>query len=136
MFNVEDVTDDELAVIADDNQDLPPYDHDAIAGTFTSMCTSEPAMCGDHSAPKDTVFFDAPFGLLRLDMVKTADANGNLATEVPYFIEVLGISEMQGWLFQIEEVTMTIELDPGTIRMLVLAALIICGASVEQLGLV
>ena len=24
MFNVEDVTDDELAVIADDNQDLPP----------------------------------------------------------------------------------------------------------------
>ena len=55
-----------------------------------------PAMCGDHSAPKDTVFFDAPFGLLRLDMVKTADANGNLATEVPYFIEVLGISEMQG----------------------------------------
>jgi len=30
---------------------------------------------------------------------------------------------------------MTIELDPATIRMLVLAALIICGASVEQLGL-
>ena len=96
MFNVEDVTDDELAVIADDNQDLPPYDHDAVAGTFTSVCSSEPAMCGDHGAPKDTVFFDAPFGMLRLDMVKTADASGTLSTEVPYFIEVLGISEMQG----------------------------------------
>lgn len=31
---------------------------------------------------------------------------------------------------------MTIELDPATIRMLVVALLIICGASVEQLGLV
>ena len=30
---------------------------------------------------------------------------------------------------------MTIELDPATIRMLVLAALIICGASVEQMGM-
>lgn len=31
---------------------------------------------------------------------------------------------------------MTIELDPATIRMLLVALLIICGASVEQLGLV
>ena len=31
---------------------------------------------------------------------------------------------------------MTIELDPATIRMLLVALLVICGASVEQLGLV
>lgn len=96
MFNVEDATDDELAVIADDNQDLPPYDHDAVAGTFTSMVASDIAVCGNHGAPKDTIFFDAPFGLAQLTFTKSADAAGDLDGNVLYFIEVLGISEMQG----------------------------------------
>lgn len=96
MFNVEDATDDELAVIADDNQDLPPYDHDAIAGTFTSKVYTEIAMCGNHGAPKDTIYFDAPFGLAEIDLTKTGDSSGNLSADVIYQIEVLGISEMQG----------------------------------------
>lgn len=96
MFNVEDATDDELQVIADDNQDLPPYDQDAAAGSFTSMCLTDVAACGNWGQPKDTIHFDAPFGLTYLELVKQTDSNGDLDGDITYIIEVLGISEMQG----------------------------------------
>lgn len=96
MFNVEDSTDDELAEIAEDNQDLPPYDHDAVAGTFTSKAPCEAAVVGNHGLPKDVIHFEAPFGLVELGMIKTGDSSGNLSDDIPFQIEVLGISEMQG----------------------------------------
>lgn len=96
MFNVEDSTDDELAEIAEDNQDLPPYDHDGVAGTFTSAAYGEVAVVGNHGLPKDVVHFEAPFGLLNLVWAKTGDSSGNLSDDISYQIEVLGISEMQG----------------------------------------
>ncbi len=95
MFNVEDATDDELQVIADDNQDLPPYDQDNYKGTFTSAASGEFAVLGNFGVVKDTVFFDVPFGLLTLSALKTADSSGNLSDDIPLLIEVLGISEMQ-----------------------------------------
>ena len=95
MFNVEDATDDELQVIADDNQDLPPYDADAAAGSYTSICIADVAACGNWGAPKDVVHFDAPFGLTYLEFVKTTDSAGALQNDVTFLIEVLGISEMQ-----------------------------------------
>lgn len=96
MFNVEDATDDELQVIADDNQDKPPYDHDGDNGTFTSAAVGELAVCGNHGSPKDVVHFDAPFGLAAILFLKTGDSAGNLSADVAFQIEVLGISEMQG----------------------------------------
>jgi hypothetical protein len=96
MFNVEDSTDDELQVIADDNQDLPPYNQDSHMGSFTSKAVGDIAVTGNYGAPKDTVYFDAPFGLAEIVMLKTADTSASLAADISYHIEVLGISEMQG----------------------------------------
>lgn len=95
MFNVEDATDDELQVIADDNQDLPPYDADAAAGTYTSICIADTAACGNWGAPKDVIHFDAPFGMTYLELVKNTDSSGALQNDITFYIEVLGISEMQ-----------------------------------------
>ncbi len=96
MFNVEDATDDELQVIADDNQDLPPYNQDSASGSFTSIAFSETAVTGNYGAPKDTIFFDAPFGIFQIGMLKSTDSAGNLSGDISYHVEVLGISEMQG----------------------------------------
>ena len=96
MFNVEDATDDELQVIADDNQDLPPYDQDNYKGTYTSAVASEILMLGNFGAVKDVIHLDIPFGLATITAVKTCDANGTLSDDLPFAIEVLGISEMQG----------------------------------------
>lgn len=96
MFNVEDATDDELQVIADDNQDQPPYDQDAATGAFTSQSLSEIAFTGDWSKPSAVLEFDAPFGLAEIIMTKLTDSNKNLSGDTSYHIEVLGISEMQG----------------------------------------
>jgi len=96
MFNVEDATDDELQVIADDNQDLPPYNQDSHMGSFTSKAMSDIAVTGNYGAPKDTIYFDAPFGICEIAMLKTTDSSGVLSADISYSIEVLGISEMQG----------------------------------------
>ena len=96
MFNVEDATDDELQVIADDNQDLPPYDQDNYKGTYTAAVASEILMLGNFGAVKDVVHMDIPFGLATISAVKTCDANGVLSDDIAFAIEVLGISEMQG----------------------------------------
>lgn len=95
MFNVEDERDDELQIIADDNQDQTPYNTDASRGTFTAFCLAEVAACGNFGKPKDVVYFDAPFGMARLDLVKSSDTAGDLNGDVAYTIEVVGISEMQ-----------------------------------------
>jgi len=65
-------------------------------GSFTSKAVSETAVTGNYGAPKDTVYFDAAFGLVEITMLKTTDTAGNLSGDVSYHIEVLGISEMQG----------------------------------------
>lgn len=96
MFNVEDATDDELQVIADDNQDLPPYNQDSHMGSFSSMAFSEAAITGNYGAPKDAIYFDAPFGIFQIGMAKTTDTAGDLSGDISYHVEVLGISEMQG----------------------------------------
>lgn len=95
LFNVEDSIDHTLQTTADDNQDKPPYDQDAAAGTFTSKAPAPIAVSGNYGAPKDTIEFDAPFGLFEISWIKTADAQGDLSNAVGFHVEVLGISEMQ-----------------------------------------
>lgn len=95
LFNVEDSVDDVIQTTADDNQDKPPYDQDAAAGTFTSKAIAPVAICGNFGAPKDVIDFDAPFGLFEIQWLKIADATGNLSNDVGFHVEVLGISEMQ-----------------------------------------
>lgn len=95
MFNVEDATDDELQVIADDNQDQPPYDQDSAAGSFTSKASSQIALCGNLALVKDVIEFDAPFGLAELKVDKLADTAGTLDGDLVVQIEILGISEME-----------------------------------------
>ena len=95
MFNVEDTNDATIQTTADDNQDQPPYDQDGVRGTFTSKSTSAPASVGNFGAVKDVIDFDAPFGLAEISWTKQADASGNLSQDVIFWVEVLGISEMQ-----------------------------------------
>lgn len=95
MFNVEDVNDETIQTTADDNQDQPPYDQNGARGTFTSKSISTPASVGNFGAVKDVVDFDAPFGLAEISWTKQADATGNLSQDVIFWVEILGISEMQ-----------------------------------------
>lgn len=95
LFNVEDTQDATIQTTADDNQDKPPYDQDGAAGTFTSKSISTPVSVGNYGAVKDVVDFDAPFGLAEISWTKLSDATGNLSQDVVFWVEVLGISEMQ-----------------------------------------
>ena len=95
LFNVEDTQDPTIQTTADDNQDKPPYDQDAPAGTFTSMSVGGVAASGNFGMPKDSIEFTAPFGLFQIEWVKNADVAGDLNGDIIYHIEVLGISEMQ-----------------------------------------
>ncbi len=98
MFNVEDTVDDELSEIADDNQDQPPYDSDAAAGTFTSVAYAALIQMGNISAPMVTYYVDIPFGICQLDTAKQTvdDSNGDMSGNVVITVEVLGHSEMEG----------------------------------------
>jgi hypothetical protein len=99
MFNVEDATDDELQAIADANQDATPYDHDGIAGSFTSQSLlglgAVGAVGGAVMAVMDV---DVPFGIMGINVIKaTIDGSTSAMDGVPILhVELLGISEMQG----------------------------------------
>lgn len=96
MFNVEDSRDDELIAIAEDNQDKPPYDEDAVAGTYTSKAIAGVAMTGNWGAVRDEILIDVPFGLMYIDWSKIGDSSGDLSNDITFTVEVLGVSEMQG----------------------------------------
>lgn len=98
MFNVEDAVDDELSEIADDNQDQPPYNSDASAGTFTSAAMGGITQIGNISFPIGVFYADIPFGICQVLMSKQTldDSNGDMSSDVSYLVEVLGHSEMEG----------------------------------------
>lgn len=99
MFNVEDSVDDDLQAIAQDNQDLTPYDHDAAAGTFTSVSTLCLAGLGNTgSVPYITVDVDIPFGICEIIVSKKTqdDSTSDMSNPIGLRVELLGISEMQG----------------------------------------
>lgn len=98
MFNVEDTVDDELSEIADDNQDQPPYDSDASAGTFTSAAFAGIVELGNMASTSGTMYCDIPFGICQVVNTKQTQDNGNSAMEgnVVMHVDVLGFSEMEG----------------------------------------
>lgn len=99
LFNVEDAIDDEVQAIAQDNQDMTPYDHDGIAGSFTSVSLKGFSLMGATGGTIVQTFdVDIPFGICEVVTVKQTqdDSNSDMEGTVPLLVEVLGISEMQG----------------------------------------
>ncbi len=98
MFVVDDADSDEVQAIAHAVGDAPPYDSDAVAGTFTSMTTLGFGQIGNLANPQFSFDVDIPFGIFAMDIAKqTVDnATGDMAHDPIIRIEVLGISEMQG----------------------------------------
>lgn len=98
MFNVEDTVDDELSEIADDNQDQPPYDSDAVAGTYASIAIAGVIELGNMASTSGTFFCDVPFGICKVLHAKQTQDNGDGSMEgnVLMHVEVLGYSEMEG----------------------------------------
>ncbi len=98
MFVVDDADSDEIQAIAHSLGDEPPYDSDAVAGTFTSMTTLGFGQIGNLANPQFSFDVDIPFGIFAMDIAKqTVDnATGDMAHDPIIRIEVLGISEMQG----------------------------------------
>lgn len=98
MFNVEDSVDDELSVIADDNQDKPPYDSDSSSGTYTCSVVAGITQIGNISNPIGVFYADIPFGICSVIFVKQTldNENGSMQYDVPYYVEVMGVSEMEG----------------------------------------
>lgn len=98
MVNIEDAVDDELQVIAQDNQDQTPYDAEAVAGTFTSVTILGITQVGNLAQSMTTVDVTIPFGICSVAITKqTADDDGgDMSGGIPILCEVLGVSEMQG----------------------------------------
>ena len=98
MFVVDDADSDEIQAIAHTVGDAPPYNSDAASGTFTCEALAGLAQLGNAAVPQVTIDCDIPFGLLHLTGVKQTIDNqtGDMAGSISIFIEVLGISEMQG----------------------------------------
>jgi hypothetical protein len=98
MFNVADVVDDELSEIADDNQDQPPYNSDAVAGTFTAQAIAGVTELGNMASTSGVMYCDIPFGICKLVNAKQTQDNGTSSMEhnVIVHVEVLGFSEMEG----------------------------------------
>lgn len=101
MFTVDDERDDEIQALTQVVGDSTPYDSDSVQGTFTSESVAAYGAVGTYAAPTITFDVDVPFGLMFWEMRKgTTDgaasgANG-MKNHVPFHVEVLGISEMQG----------------------------------------
>jgi len=84
--------------LADSNQDETPYDTDAAAGTFTSIAMAGITQIGNAANPIGVFYADIPFGICQMLMVKQTldDNDGDMRYDVPYHVEILGFSEMEG----------------------------------------
>jgi len=99
LYNVEDAVDDEVQAIAESEQDIPPYDQDGNAGTFTSQVNNPPLMLGNLGGSlKETVDVVVPYGICEILFAKQEinGTNVNLSADLGFYVEVLGTSEMQG----------------------------------------
>ncbi len=98
MVNIEDAVDDELQVIAQDNQDQTPYDAEAVAGTFTSATLLGITQVGNLAQSMVTIDVTIPFGICLVSIAKQTadDADGDMSGGLFVQCEVLGVSEMQG----------------------------------------
>lgn len=101
MFTVDDERDDEIQALTQVVGDSTPYDSDAVAGTFTSESVAAYGAVGTYAAPQITFDVDVPFGLMFWEMRKRTTDGENTAPAgmrdpVPFHVEVLGVSEMQG----------------------------------------
>jgi len=96
MFEDDPDRQDEIAAIAHEVGDEPPYNSDAVAGTYTSVSTLGIGVLGNLSAVSYTMDIDVPFGLFYVLMNKTSLSGNLVVKQVPFHVQVLGISEMQG----------------------------------------
>lgn len=101
MFTVDDERDDEIQALTQVVGDSTPYDSDSVQGTFTSESVAAYGAVGTYAAPQITFDVDVPFGLMFWELrKKTIDgantASAGMKDAVPFHVEVLGISEMQG----------------------------------------
>lgn len=98
MMTTDDDRDTEIQALTQSVGDGTPYNSDAIAGTFTSAATAAYVQVGNKASPQVIVDVDIPFGLMQVTARKTPqdESAGDLGASMPFHIEVLGISEMQG----------------------------------------
>lgn len=101
MFTLDDERDDEIQALTQVVGDSTPYDSDSTSGTFTSESVAAYGAVGTYAAPQITFDVDVPFGLMFWEMRKrTTDGavtgSAGMKDAVPFHIEVLGVSEMQG----------------------------------------
>jgi len=98
MFVVDDADSDEIQAIAHSLGDEPPYDSDAVAGTFTSQTVLGLGQIGNLSSGQFTFDVDIPFGIFSMSISKQTldNVNGAMESDPLIRIDVLGISEMQG----------------------------------------
>lgn len=98
MFTTDDDRDTEIQALTQSVGDGTPYDSDAVAGTFTSASFAAYVQVGNKASPQVVVDVDIPFGIANVVVIKQPqDENaGDLGAAMPFHVEVLGISEMQG----------------------------------------
>lgn len=79
--------------LAQGEQDNPPYDADALQGTFTEPVEIGRGICSQSTVGQVEFYIDVPFGLAA---ITAQSRNGGTTTDLEFAVEVLGVSEMQG----------------------------------------
>lgn len=94
LFDMGD-SDDNAAVrdLAQGEQDNPPYDADALQGTFTEPVELGRAILSQQAATMTEIYIDVPFGLAEL---RAQAYSGASTSDLEIAVQVLGVSEMQG----------------------------------------
>ena len=79
--------------LAQGEQDNPPYDADALQGTFYNPCEVGRVVLSQGTATMTEIYMDIPFGIAGIEAQSELGAT---TTDLEFAIEVLGVSEMQG----------------------------------------
>lgn len=79
--------------LAQGEQDNPPYDADALQGTFYNPCEVGRVVLSQNTGAMTEIYMDIPFGIAGIEAQSEL---GSTTTDLEFAIEVLGVSEMQG----------------------------------------
>lgn len=79
--------------LAQGEQDNPPYDADALQGTFYNPCEVGRVVLSQGTATMTEIYMDIPFGIAGIEAQSELGAT---TADLEFAIEVLGVSEMQG----------------------------------------
>ena len=94
LFDIGDSSDNSaVRDLAQGEQDNPPYDADALQGTFTEPVEIGRGVCSQSTMGMVEFYMDIPFGMAA---ITAQSRNGTTTTDLEIAIEVLGVSEMQG----------------------------------------